>query len=220
MHVDLGNNYFHNVKMSQSSPKNGMNCCRGRPREFNLEHVLDKVICLFRQQGYHATSISDIASASGLTTGSIYKAFIDKRGVFLAALNRYIEQRRNHIQKLLAAQQTGRQKIQAMLDDYVELSSQQEGRYGCLVISCAVDLAVFDSEIQQLVRDTLQYNEALIHRLIKEAQTDGSICKQVNAETTARMIYCLLLGMRVSAKTGQAQTDMAAVAKQTMKLLD
>ncbi|SUE06858.1 Bacterial regulatory proteins, tetR family [Pantoea agglomerans] len=48
---------------------------RGRPRAFDTDAALDSAMLVFRQKGYHATSIGDLGQAMQLTTGSIYKAF-------------------------------------------------------------------------------------------------------------------------------------------------
>src|SRR5262245_39754798 len=61
---------------------------RGRPREFDLDAALDKSVRVFRERGYHATSIADLTEAMKLASGSVYKAFKDKRAVFLAAFDR------------------------------------------------------------------------------------------------------------------------------------
>ncbi|WP_428115063.1 TetR/AcrR family transcriptional regulator, partial [Bradyrhizobium sp.] len=61
----------------------------GRPREFDMDKALDRAIGVFRERGFHATSIGDLKDATDLTAGSIYKAFKDKRAVFLAAFDRY-----------------------------------------------------------------------------------------------------------------------------------
>ncbi|RYE63688.1 MAG: TetR/AcrR family transcriptional regulator, partial [Rhizobiaceae bacterium] len=53
----------------------------GRPREFEIEAALDKAIVVFSEQGYHATSIADLKDAMGLTAGSLYKAFKDKKAI-------------------------------------------------------------------------------------------------------------------------------------------
>src|SRR6202012_4020630 len=70
---------------------------RGRPREFDMDKALDQAIRVFSEHGYHATSIGDLIDAMGLASGSIYKAFRDKRAVFLAALDRHILLRREQI---------------------------------------------------------------------------------------------------------------------------
>ena len=61
----------------------------GRPREFDLEEALDDAIEVFRARGYHGTSVQDLTEGTGLARGSLYKAFHDKRSLFLAALDHY-----------------------------------------------------------------------------------------------------------------------------------
>ncbi|MDA4634974.1 TetR/AcrR family transcriptional regulator, partial [Escherichia coli] len=56
---------------------------RGRPREFDMNEALDKALRVFSERGYHATSIGNLTDAMQLASGSVYKAFKDKRGVFL-----------------------------------------------------------------------------------------------------------------------------------------
>src|ERR1700761_1859071 len=69
----------------------------GRPREFDMDEALDRAIRVFCEQGYNATSIGDLIDAMGLASGSIYKAFHDKRAVFLAALDRHVLLRKEQI---------------------------------------------------------------------------------------------------------------------------
>ena len=67
---------------------------RGRPREFDVEAALDAALRVFSERGYHAASISELTEAMGLAAGSVYKAFGDKRGIFLATFDRYRAVRR------------------------------------------------------------------------------------------------------------------------------
>jgi len=52
---------------------------RGRPREFDIDTALDKAARVFRERGYHATSIADLTEAMELASGNVYKTFKDKR---------------------------------------------------------------------------------------------------------------------------------------------
>ena len=51
--------------------------------------ILDKALSLFSKQGYHGTSIREVATAAGLSTGIVYHLFPDKEAIFRALLERY-----------------------------------------------------------------------------------------------------------------------------------
>src|SRR5215469_3464343 len=62
---------------------------RGRPREFEETTVLDRALDAFWSSGYEATSLDDLAAATGLARGSIYAAFHDKEELYLRTLDRF-----------------------------------------------------------------------------------------------------------------------------------
>jgi len=55
------------------------------------EALLDALMELLRERPYADIGVSDIARRAGLTTGAIYARFGDKRGVALAAHDRFVE---------------------------------------------------------------------------------------------------------------------------------
>ena len=61
----------------------------GRPREFDVDDALDRAMRVFWAKGYQGASLDDLLAAMGIGRGSLYKAFGDKRSLYLAALQRY-----------------------------------------------------------------------------------------------------------------------------------
>jgi hypothetical protein len=55
--------------------------------------------------------------------------------------------------------------------------------------------------------------------LTPHGQADGSISAVIDSEVTARLMLCLLQGMRVIGKTGRSRQQMMAVVDAAMKLL-
>ena len=191
----------------------------GRPREFDMDKALDQAIGVFRERGFHATSIGDLKDATDLTAGSIYKAFKDKRAVFLAAFDRYTSLRNAQIRNIAGTAKSGRDRISDLLAFYVRSSHGAEGRLGCLVVGSAVEMAMFDPEIAVRVTSTLKNNEALLAGVIAQGQSDGSISSAIDAENTARVLVCLTQGLRVVGKTGRPPPAPAIVVDAAMKLL-
>ena len=58
-----------------------------RPREVDEKTVLQRALEHYWEHGYEATSIRDLAEATGLTSGSIFNAFGDKRAHYRQALD-------------------------------------------------------------------------------------------------------------------------------------
>ncbi|MBC8746618.1 TetR/AcrR family transcriptional regulator [Paraburkholderia podalyriae] len=185
-----------------------------------MEVALDGAIRIFRERGYQGASLGDLGSAMGLTAGSIYKAFADKRAVFLAALDRYIQLRNGQLQSLIDAEQSGRDKVRAVLQFYAESAIGGEGKRGCLVVGSAIDLLAFDDEIAGHIVAALQRIERLLCRLIRLGQTDGSIPSAVDSDATGRALLSLTQGFRVVGKVGRSRAHMMAAADQAMRLLD
>lgn len=192
---------------------------RGRPRQFDTDVALDNAMRVFREKGYHGATISDLSEAMQLTAGSIYKAFQDKRGLFLQVFTRYTSLRNKALAERLSQQPDGRACIAELLRFYLESASSVEGRRGCLVVGSAIELKQFDSELAALVHAALTRNQHAILQLIEQGQQDGSINAQHDANALSHVLLCLVLGMRVA---GKAQ-DLPArdtLLKTALTLLD
>jgi TetR/AcrR family transcriptional repressor of nem operon len=192
----------------------------GRPREFDLDQALDKAIGTFSENGYCATSLGKLTTAMEIAEGSLYKAFGDKRGVFLAAFERYVLLRSERLAQELASARTGRDKVRAILAVYAEYSHGEAGRRGCLVVGSAVDLASSDPEMAKRVAAVLASQERRLVEFIREGQEDGSVSSRIDAATTARLLLCVVQGMRVLGKTGRSSEEMESLVASALKLLD
>lgn len=62
-----------------------------RPREFDMQQVLERAANVYWNKGWDATITADLERATGLKRGSLYNAFGDKRGLYLAALQYYCD---------------------------------------------------------------------------------------------------------------------------------
>ena len=191
----------------------------GRPREFDVEAALDQALLVFRERGYHATSLADLGAAMQLTTGSIYKAFADKRAVFLAAFDRYTGLRNARLRRLLDSERRGIDKVRAMLTFYAESSYDAEGRRGCLVVGSAVELATFDAGMASRVTAALHRVEHTLQDLIRLGQADGSVPAEIDVDATACTLLCVLQGFRVVGKVGRTRAEMMSAVDRALRIL-
>lgn len=75
----------------------------GRPTLSN-EHLLDKALDLFLEQGFERTSIDAITAAAGMAKRTVYARYGDKLSLFRAALHRAIEEWIVPVERLRAAE--------------------------------------------------------------------------------------------------------------------
>jgi TetR/AcrR family transcriptional regulator, transcriptional repressor for nem operon len=191
----------------------------GRPREFDMDAALDAALIVFRERGYHAASLAELGSAMKLTVGSIYKAFRDKRAIFLAAFDRYTDLRGVELNRRLETEQSGLDKLRAMLGFYADSSYGSEGRLGCLVVGSATELRLFDAEMAALVKTSLKRVKARFRDLIELGHLDGSVMAKIDPEATASLLLYLVQGFRVVGKTGRTRAEMMAAVNEAMRLL-
>ncbi|TDK35440.1 TetR/AcrR family transcriptional regulator [Rhizobium deserti] len=192
----------------------------GRPREFEIEQALDKAIIVFSAKGYHGTSISDLKEAMGLTAGSLYKAFKDKKAIFLASFDRYKQVRNAVLDAELQKAVDGRDKVLRMLRVYSDASLGEAGRRGCLVVGTAVELAAYDTEAAERVQASMSRTEDLLQALVRQGQADGSIRSSMDAADMARLLLSVVYGLRVIGKTGPTPEHASSIVDAAMKLLD
>lgn len=188
------------------------NTSRGRPREFDLDNALDKAMDVFRCQGFHATSISDLSTAMNLTVGSIYKAFGDKHNLFYQVFNRYLLLRKQELNEYLSHANTGYEKIQNLLNFYIDSVKELEGKKGCLVVGSAIEIEVLNHELTRAIEFALNKNLSNIKKLIEEGKVDGSINQELNVDQAASLLLCLVLGIRVAGKTSSTRPNDSIIS--------
>jgi len=105
----------------------------GRPKSYDQNKILKKVMMKFWQLGFAETSISDLEAATSLNRYSLYKGFGDKEVLFEKALDYYFE---HNIALLLAPLNDNAPSLESLNKFFLQLNTMLKGRYGiygCLV---------------------------------------------------------------------------------------
>lgn len=120
-------------------------------KKTDKDAVIDAALNLFRTQGYHHTSVADIASACGLLKGSVYHYFAGKKELAMAALDRVIDESRDTIFRL------ANDETQPPAARLVNLAEAVERFFigrdgGCLMGSLAMEVGDSIPEFRDRVR--------------------------------------------------------------------
>jgi len=171
----------------------------GRPREFDEDEVLQGALHTFWRLGYEATSMTELMEATGLAKGSLYKAFGDKRSLFLRALDYYLERGRDQHRHTIAEAATVRAGLEASLACAVTTACDPEKK-GCFGVNCIIELAPHDAE----VRARLEASQHKLASLYADALSRGiaraEFRKDVDPKVAAGLLLTVVNGLQVMGK--------------------
>lgn len=127
------------------------------------EEVINKALHLFKKQGYHRTSMSDLATACGLLKGSFYYYFSGKDALMkevLGAVHAYFSAKVFPIAFDEAL--TPRERLEKMLTKQIRVASSTDG--GCLMGNMALETALVTDDFTPQMRLFFEeYLQALTH---------------------------------------------------------
>ncbi|UFZ04698.1 TetR/AcrR family transcriptional regulator [Bradyrhizobium ontarionense] len=161
---------------------------------------------VFWSHGYHGTSLPDLLEATKLSRGSLYTAFGDKHGLFLRSLDRYIDDALARLDTELDSRQNALAGLRACLDGYVGRTSGAKGKRGCLVVATAMELVAHDVEVEKRIRRFFTTMERRLADALARARAEGELADGVEPLSAARILLCLVEGLRVVGKTGIDRT--------------
>ena len=180
----------------------------GRPRKFDPELTLQRIMETFWAKGYEATSISDLMEATGLKKGSLYASFGDKSDMFLLALEAY-----DRAGVLAAADMMdglpGEEALAALLR--VPASAVDMGdRKGCLLCNSLSEFEALDERAQAHVSRSRQIMlDAIERALVKAGHGEG-------ARDQAAQLLAVYFGQRVMARGGVDAGTLVAIGNESL----
>ncbi|OGA06273.1 MAG: hypothetical protein A3I00_04395 [Betaproteobacteria bacterium RIFCSPLOWO2_02_FULL_64_12] len=179
-----------------------------RPREFDPVAALERAMRVFWAKGYESTSLDDLCHATGLGRSSLYAAFVDKRELYLRALDRYEEEAASRVAAALARPLPIREAIASFLSRIIDDIADGPGRRGCFIGNCAAELSRQDREAGARVRRSLARVEAVFRDALARAQARGEIAATSDVNALARFLTSGIQGLRL---VGKANPDRAAL---------
>ena len=98
-----------------------------RPREFDVDTTLERVVDVLWSKGYEATSLDDLCEVTSLSRSSLYATFGSKRNLLLQSVDRYVEQRTPNIVAVLSQPLPIREAIAALLSQFIDSDRLRPG---------------------------------------------------------------------------------------------
>lgn len=188
-----------------------------RPRAFDEPSVLDAAAAEFRVHGFADTSTEQLCVAAGVRRSSLYNTFESKDGLYVRALERYIETTgRAHESVLLDSERDGASRLESLMDlvlDEERKAASNGHAAGCMVVGARMtpDLGAKSEKVKALLDRALEQQLALIGQVVRIGQLDGSIRSGLSVSDAAGTVVALISGMRVLAQAGSAPEKLSRV---------
>lgn len=180
----------------------------GRPRQFDEDVVVDAARQEFWSRGVHATSITDLSESTGLSVGSLYKAFGSKGELCARTLDSYLDVGLEQVEAILTGAASPVAGLQDWLEWIAERASSAGPTRGCYAVVCASELAPTDVSVRTRLVSHDQRLRALVASVISAAHRDGELSG--DPESGARLLCTTVNGVQLEARKGISRDDARA----------
>lgn len=189
----------------------------GRPREFDPDETLSKIMQLFWENGYEATGLSDILEITGLGKASLYKTFGNKHAMYLKALRHYegliVDAA---VAVLRSADIAPIDRIDAFLSSPIIAVRDHADRRGCFLCNASADRASLDEDTSALVQGGFaKMRKAIIGALSEMFPETPPEVVAVRAD----VVLTVYSGLRIMSRAGEAAEMMRATKDEVIRWL-
>jgi TetR/AcrR family transcriptional regulator, transcriptional repressor for nem operon len=155
----------------------------------------------------------------GISSSSMYEAFGDKRGVYLAALARFCEWERAKIAQM--AQETANPElfIQGLFNTLDEVVSSSSRTQGSLALNAMVEYGTRDADVTNLLFAHFLGIGQIVANVIRRGQAERTVESQQDPLDLAYAILSALYGVATVKGVKPDFAHAAGITQVIMKLL-
>jgi AcrR family transcriptional regulator len=185
----------------------------GRPREFDEDKALAKIMDVFWEKGFEGTSMSDLETATGLRKGSLYAAFGDKRAMYRKSVALYDRTAIDDSVAVLTGGDAPERRIGKFLQAPIDAVAVAKDRRGCFLCNASIDQAAVDPETQRTVTGSFERLAGELEKVLSELGTTNNSRRRA----AAQHLLSVYFGLRVLAKAGQPVRMLKAAREAALR---
>ncbi len=166
-------------------------------RAASIEALLTEALSLFITQGYHATTVEEIAQSAGLTKGAVYFYFRSKANVLMALLDRTEELT---IEPTIAAMQAAGAGPRERLNAFIRTQSvigAERTEYMLLAILMSAEFSGAGDRIEIRLQELMARMEHAVRETVISGQEAGLFRDSVGSDELASVIMATNKGCYV-----------------------
>ena len=195
----------------------------GRPRTFDRDVALTQALHLFWENGYDATSLSQLKATigGGITAPSFYAAFGSKEQLFKEVMDLYLNSYGKVTDSLFDTSLPPRDAIELTLRRSARMQCEPDHPKGCLVALGAMSACSQESRIISApLAQTRSQNREALRACVERGIALGQLTAEVDATALATAFDSFLLGLSTLARDGVSADAMDAAVTRVMRLWD
>ena len=190
-----------------------------RPREFDVDEVLNRATELFWTKGYEETSMRELEEGLGVGRQSLYSTFGDKRELFLASLDRYATDQRERIAPLLRAD-AGLDAIRTYFGEMVKYTTCFSPRRSCMMLNSVVQFGQADPEVARRYEANQQQLTAAFRHALNGAAKKGELPAGADLAALALFLVSQLYGLVVLTRSGATPATLERIVTTALSALE
>lgn len=169
---------------------------------------------VFWRKGFANASIDELAQASGTARASLYKLYVDKEGLFVAALDRYADHFSARVNETLAKTRDPLEAVGQTLRASADRLANPAAPDGCLRCRATLELTGRSPALDAAIARANRSYEENVRRLL-DADRRG----RASDAATARAVAAAVAGMVVLAQTGADRAALEDVVAGTLEVV-
>jgi TetR/AcrR family transcriptional regulator, transcriptional repressor for nem operon len=189
-------------------------------KHFDEAAVLGTVVQLFWRQGLATTGIQDVVTATGVNRSSLYATFGDKRQLYLATLDRYLDEHALPGFARLAGDPRGLPAITRFFDQLIRARcSGERARWGCLMVNAHTGPESTDPEVRRRLDRHHEQLRAALRTALDTAQRLGQLRARMDSDDTAGVLALLAYGINLRSRAGAPAVELERTVRHTLTTL-
>lgn len=200
--------------MEQKNPRR-----RGRPPGYDRDAVVERAQHLFWRDGADGVSLDQLAGATGLHKPSLYAAFGGKAGLYVAALDAYIERGAPDVSGALARAPLS-DALTAFFEADLDVFCGSGGRRGCFLIGTAIEAAAGSADVRARVEAVFAGLRRVLRARVERAVAEGDLGADADAEAVAEILFATHNSLAVEARAGASRDTLRTRYRSIVSLLE
>jgi AcrR family transcriptional regulator len=193
---------------------------RGRPRAFDRDDALRRAMEVFWAKGYDRASLSDLTSAMGINSPSLYAAFGSKEALFQEAVTLYGEVEGADIWNSIEQGRTAKDSVAGFLHSTAVAFTQPGKPAGCLIVLGALHSSDTSENSCSVLRGIRLQNLAMLRDRLERAVAEGDLPATIDTNAIAAFYVTVQQGMSIQARDGASREMLQAIADGAMASWD